>query len=112
MTDPGKAWNGPIGLAGSKYASPNRRREVAALLAANPELQAKKDAESIFATREQTNVAKQPERNPNDVLQLAQTQKEAVEQEVARHTQKVERTVSNAYIVTRQVSCHARALLH
>lgn len=99
-----KPWFGPIGLANSRYAPVARRREVEALLAAHPELRAQQEAQSAVATLEQIAIVQQAERESSDALKLAQAQKEAIEQEAARHTQEIERSVHHISSAAFQVS--------
>ena len=101
---PGQPYFGPIALAESKYASPRRRKEVEILLATTPGLKAQAAPTNVLAIREQITTADNAERAQSDGVRLAHAQSAAIEQEVTRHTQQVERTVSTVYTTARQVS--------
>lgn len=91
-------------MADSRYASPHRRKQVEALLASNPELQARKDAENILAIREQVAAVSCANHVQSTGSQLAQAQGHALDQEVEQHRRILDHTLSAAVANTRQVS--------
>jgi hypothetical protein len=72
---PSQPYHGPIGMADSRYASPQRRKQVQDLLEKNPELKAKKDLENIVAPREQVAVKAAPDQSHG--VQLRQAKEDA-----------------------------------
>ncbi|KAF9739069.1 hypothetical protein PMIN02_003092 [Paraphaeosphaeria minitans] len=90
---PAQPYYGPIGMADSRYASPQRRKQVEALLAADPELQARKTAENILALREQA-------ADNHFLVQCAGAQ---LEQDVTQHMHAVDQTVSTVVAKAHQI---------
>jgi hypothetical protein len=101
---PGQPYFGPISMAGSRYASPQRRKQVGALLASNPQLHARINAENILAVREQPAPASNVVCTQSAGVQLAQAQGQALEWEIAQHKHVVDQTVSTVVAKTCQVS--------
>jgi hypothetical protein len=95
----------------SRYASPHRRKQVEALLASNPELHARINAENILAIREQAAPVSNGVHTQNAGVQLAQAQSQALEQEIAQHKHVLDQTVSTVVAKTRQVSCTMTSML-
>ena len=104
MAQQQQPYYGPIGMAASRYANPQRREEVAALLASNPALKEKTNAENILGSREKKDNGNNAERGQNDAFRFAQAQSQAILDEVVRHTKDVERTMSTVKTAIRQVS--------
>lgn len=104
MAQQQQPYHGPISMAESRFANPQRRAEVAALLASNPELKDKKDAENILSSREKIAAGNNAERDQSDAFRFAQAQSQAIQEAVVRHTKDVERTVSSVKTTVRQVS--------
>lgn len=97
---------GPIGMVDSRFAPPQRRKQVEALLAAKPELQARKDAEKIFVMRDEAAVmaASNAVRTQGVGVQLSHAQGRVLEQEIAQHKHDVAQAVTTAVAKTHQVS--------
>lgn len=102
---PATPYHGPLGLAGSQYASPKRVRDVKNILAANPELQEKMDAQKMMASREQTTDKAPQAQSPG--AQVAQVQDPAIEPEVGQYVHAVDQTVSTVVAKTCEVSNRA-----
>ncbi|KAL5392324.1 hypothetical protein DPSP01_000838 [Paraphaeosphaeria sporulosa] len=98
---PGQPYYGPIGMVDSRYASPQRRKQVEALLAANPELRAKKNAEDILVFCEQAPNNAVPDQSAG--AQLVQAQTRALEQQITQHMHAVGQTVSTVAAKVRQI---------
>ncbi|KAJ4351152.1 uncharacterized protein N0V89_006491 [Didymosphaeria variabile] len=92
---PGLPYFGPISMADSRYASPMRRKQVEALLASNPALQAKKETDNVLAIREQIAAGSAAVPFQSTGVQLAQAQGQALEQEIAQHRLVIDQTILN-----------------
>ncbi|KAL1592671.1 hypothetical protein SLS60_011087 [Paraconiothyrium brasiliense] len=100
---PGQPYFGPISMVDSRYASPQRKKQVEALLASNPALQAKKESDNILAIRDQVAATNDIVSMQSTGIQLAQAQGQALEQEIAQHKHILDQTVSTVIANTRQI---------
>ncbi|KAJ4305624.1 hypothetical protein N0V90_001155 [Kalmusia sp. IMI 367209] len=100
---PPEPYHGPISMAGSRYAPAHRKAEVAAILAAKPELKAQMEAKNTLATREQIAAADKADHFQNVGVQLAQAQSEALDEEIKQHTITVAHSVSTTVVNSRQI---------